>query len=471
MKMLNILVFAFIGFLMLAYTLQFFSMEKNLLILEDFYDIFDNVLEVRRYEKNYLLGVGSENIHTILEYLDSIDEDIKRQKENIIRVSGERKFLEFRSILTGYRDIFSTPHTVIYENTEDITRPMINAVKVRAKGKEMVGFAKMLRDDKQQSIRNSLKMIIIGFIVLTGEFFVFIIIGLHLQAKSILKRIGFVHQATRNVLKGNFEPINSHSAKEDEITDLIDAFNTMASELDNRQEMLIQSKKLASIGTFSSGIAHELNNPLNNISLSADTLLEDFSYLSEEEAKEIIADIITQTDRASNVVKNLLDFSRDKAPSSELLNIKDVLNSTKKLIANELRLNAIWMEDYVPETLPLVQGDLQKLQQVFLNLFVNAVHVMTEGGLIYMDAGIEPDGYVRININDTGTGIDPKNIERIFDPFYTTKEVGKGTGLGLSIVYGIVKKHGGYIEVKSKMNIGTTFSIFLPIASENQSEV
>ncbi|MFH1216429.1 MAG: ATP-binding protein [Pseudomonadota bacterium] len=464
MTLLNILVFIFIGFLVVAYTIQFFSMEKNLFILEDFHDLFDNVLEVRRYEKNYLLGVGSENIDTILEYLDTIDKDIIRQEDNIIRVVGWGKFLEFRDTLKGYREIFARPHSVGSLNETDTAKPVIDAVSVRSKGKEMIAFTRKLLDDKQQSIRTSLKLTIIGFIVLTGDFFFFIIIGLYFQAKSVLDRIAFVQQATRNVLNGNFEPIICKNVNQDEITDLIQAFNKMASELENRQEQLIQSRKLASIGTFSSGIAHELNNPLNNISLSADTLLEEYSSLSEKEMKEIITDIISQTDRATEVVKNLLDFSRDQAPSTRPLHIKQVVAATKKLIANELRLKSIWLEDYIPDDLPLVMGDLHKLQQVFLNLFVNSVYAMPDGGLIYIDAKQEPDEYVRISVSDTGGGIEPEKVEHIFDPFYTTKEVGKGTGLGLSIVYGIIKKHGGYIEVKSKMNVGTMFSIYLPIA-------
>lgn len=463
MNLLNVLVFIFIAFLIVAYTLQFYSMEKNLLILEDFHDLFDNVLEVRRYEKNYLLGVGSENIDTILDYLDTIDEDIDRQEDNIVRLTGRERLGNFRTIVDEYRAIFAGSHS---PGPEDAERMQIDEVSVRAKGMEMVEFTKVLLDDKQKSIRNSLKLTIIGFVVLTGDFFFFIIVGMYYQAKSVLDRIAFVQQATRNVLKGNFEPIICANDKQDEITDLIDAFNKMASELESRQEQLIQSRKLASIGTFSSGIAHELNNPLNNISLSADTLLEEYSSLSEEEVREILTDIITQTDRATEVVRNLLDFSRDNPPSTKPLHVKQIVAATRKLIANELRLKAIWLEDYIPDDLPLLMGDMHKLQQVFLNLFVNSIYVMPEGGLIHIDARQEPAGYVRINVSDTGSGIAPEKVGHIFDPFFTTKEVGKGTGLGLSIVYGIVKKHGGYIEVKSKINVGTMFSIYLPMASD-----
>jgi signal transduction histidine kinase len=465
MNLLNFIVFIFIGLLVIAYSYQFFSMETKLVNLEDFHDVFDNVLEVRRYEKNYFLHVGSENIEKITEYLDKIDADISKHEKDIIRVIGLDKFREFRANLDAYRHIFTTSAKTNGSNTK------IEEENLRLKGMKMVDLTRELLDNKQLRIRNSFKFTISSFIFITGIFFLFIIIGLRLQAKSVLARIAFVQRATKSIIAGNFKPIDYHTPQQDEITDLIRDFNTMADELDTKQEQLIQSRKLAAIGTFSSGIAHELNNPLNNISLSADTLHENFDDLTREEFHEIINDIINETHRASEVVKNILDFSRDQKPEVKLLNIKEVIASTKKLINNELRLNAIWLVQVIPANLPPVWGEMQKLQQVFLNLFLNAIPVMTKGGLIHVDAQEDPPGYIRINVNDTGTGIEPANIEHIFDPFYTTKEVGKGTGLGLSIVYGIVKKHGGYIEVKSEMNVGTTFSIILPIAAETPPQL
>jgi len=461
MKLLNIMVSIFICLLSAVYLYQFSSLEKKLMLLEEFHDLFDNVLEVRRYEKNYFLTVGIQNINKNLEYLDKIDTEIKRLKNSIIRVAGDDLLSDFQTSQKEYRALFLE---LLHANDEDAA---VAAETIRKKGNEMVKFGQELLHAKQLRIRNYFYWTIISFIVITGLFFVFIIIGLYSQAKSVLDRIASLNDATQNVLKGNFRPIDYNNQEQDEITDLISAFNKMASELDLRQEQLIQSKKLASIGTFSSGIAHELNNPLNNISLSAEILLEDGSDFTTQEGRKILEDILTQTDRATEVVKNLLDFSRDKKPLTQLLNIKHVLDSSRKLIANELRLNSIWLEDYVPESLPCIMGDMQKLQQVFVNLFINSIHVMPEGGLIYIDANEETDGYITLNVTDTGTGIKPENIEEIFDPFYTTKEVGKGTGLGLSIVYGIVKKHGGYIEVNSKINVGTTFSLFFPIATEN----
>ncbi len=458
---LYIMVFGVVIVLVSAYSWQIYSLENKLVTLENFHDFFDNVLEVRRYEKNLLFNIGDDNMNNILFYLNKIEEDVDKLGVDLEQVAGQAKFTEFKSNLARYKKIFD-PSCVYCE---------LDAKAIRYHGKAMVDFSSELLNLKQEQIKKSLKWILYSFIGSTASFFLLILLAFQLQAKSVIDRLAFVQQATRDLLQGKFTPIVDNAIKNDEVSNLILAFNKMGTEIEIKQEQLVQSRKLAAIGTFSSGIAHELNNPLNNISLSADALLEDYNELSEEEAKEIIGDIILQTERASEVVKDLLDFCREKTPTSARLNIKDVIGAAAKLIANQLRLNSIWIEDYIPDALPLIVGDSQKLQQVFLNLFVNAIHVMPKGGLIHLDAREEPEGYVRIDVGDTGTGIQPEKIEDIFDPFYTTKAVGHGTGLGLSIVYGIVKKHGGYIEVKSKIDVGSTFSIFLPIAATEEHQV
>ena len=454
------LIIAVISLLITAYSLQILSIEVKLTTLENFHALFDNVLEVRRYEKNFLLNVGGDNLEKIIFYLDNIDKDIEHLGSDIESVAGSTALHEFQNTLRTYKSTF----------TDSSSGIKVDPQAIRNKGKSLVDFVGKFLALKQVRIKKGLKMVLVSYILITGIFIFSILLLFKFQVKNVLQRISFLQQATNDLVNDNFTPIVDSGERNDEVSELIRAFNKMAAQLNIKQDQLIQSRKLAAIGTFSSGIAHELNNPLNNISLSADTLIEEYNDLDEAESKEILGDIMIQTDRASRIVRNLLDFSRDKEPSSGLLNIKEVTNATVKLIANQLRINAIWLEDYIHDDLPEINGDLQKLQQVFLNLFLNAIQVMPTGGLIYLEAMCEPEGYIKVNIGDTGTGISPEAQEHIFDPFYTTKEVGKGTGLGLSIVYGIVKKHGGYIEVKSKMNVGTTFSVYLPIAATETGE-
>lgn len=245
----------------------------------------------------------------------------------------------------------------------------------------------------------------------------------------------------------------------------------MAQELESRQEQLLQSRKLASIGTFISGIAHELNNPLNNISLTAETLQIVCSEMNNPEINELLQDILSQAERASQVVKNLLEFSRREKPNLRNLSVPELIDNTLNLVKNQVMITGIEVVKNVPVGLPLIKGKKQNLEQAFLNIITNAIQAMPDGGCLTIQAQRDTRGYVRIDITDTGVGIDPSNMEHIFDPFFTTKEAGSGTGLGLSLVYRIIRNHGGYIEVKSKLNKGTTFSIYLPIARDEQQDV
>lgn len=456
---ITVLFFGFGALMVPNYSWQIFSLEKKLQALENFHNLYDDVLELRRHEKNFLFGVGDENISIIFHYLDNIQVDVALLADDILEVTERKEFHDLLASLRQYNEIFKK-----YSYSAKIDHDVI-----RTHGKAMVDFTRNLLTRKQAAIYQDLRWIHYSFITITTVFFFLMVFLFKLQVRNVLNRLAFVQKATRDVIKDKFTPIVDNAKKRDEVSELILAFNKMVTELDARKEQLVQSRKLAAIGTFSSGIAHELNNPLNNISLSADMLREEYSSLPESEAMEIIDDIISQTERASLVVRNLLDFSREKAPSSAPLDIKEVVDHTHKLIANQLMISAIWFENYIHDDLPQIMGDMQKLQQVFINLFVNSIQAMPQGGLIYVDAQVVPDGYLRVIVNDTGPGIPPDIIGHIFDPFYTTKEVGAGTGLGLSIVYGIIKKHGGYIEVKSTVNVGTTFSIYLPIVGNEET--
>jgi len=456
---ITILFMVFGGLLVPDYSWQIFSLKKKLIALEQFHSFLDDILELRRYEKNFLFGIGNDNVSPILVYLRKIQSHIATQEDDILEVTDRREYDNFLSTFYHYKEIYRQ-----YSYSAKV-----DSLDIRESGRNMVEFAENLVKRNHDRLHSSLELLLYRFIAITGTLFFALILIFQLQVRNVLKRIAFVQKATRDVVKDKFTPIADNAKIQDEVSGLIIAFNKMVAEIDARKEQLVQSRKLASIGTFSSGIAHELNNPLNNISLSADTLMEEYGTLSETETKEIIADIISQTERASGVVKNLLDFSREKAPSSVPLRITDVVAASHKLIANQLMINSIWFENYIHEDLPLIMGDAQKLQQVFINLFVNSIQSMPQGGgLLYVDAQVAPDGMIKIIVNDTGPGIPPEIIGHIFDPFYTTKEV--GTGLGLSIVYGIIKKHGGYVEVKSKVNVGTTFIIYLPIAGNREEQ-
>jgi signal transduction histidine kinase len=242
----------------------------------------------------------------------------------------------------------------------------------------------------------------------------------------------------------------------------------MMGELESRQEQLVQSRKIAAVGTLTSGIAHELNNPINNISLILESLVEDGMTMGKSERLRLFQEAMAQTDRASETVKNLLEFSRASHPKMENISIEEIVDKTVRLVKNELRLNNIKFSKKVGDEIPEMTVDRSGIQQVLLNLFINSIQAMPKGGdlkvLIRLSDSLKE---VLIDIEDTGEGIPSDQLNNIFDPFFTTKREGEGTGLGLSVSYSIIKKHRGRIEVKSTLGQGTCFSIYLPIGVKN----
>jgi signal transduction histidine kinase len=222
---------------------------------------------------------------------------------------------------------------------------------------------------------------------------------------------------------------------------------------------------MSAVGTLTSGIAHELNNPLNNISITAEALIEGFDDYNAEQRMKMLRDIYSQTERASETVRSLLDFTRIDNARMESVDVAALVESTLKLVRNELTLHQVESSVDLPDDLPRVRGYLRNLQQVILNLFLNAVQAMPQGGRLRVAAAVD-DGFVRVDVEDDGCGIAPENLDRVFDPFFTTKEVGQGTGLGLSVSYGIVRKVGGRIEVESEPGKGTTFSVYLKVEDD-----
>jgi signal transduction histidine kinase len=245
----------------------------------------------------------------------------------------------------------------------------------------------------------------------------------------------------------------------------------MIKELDYRQEQILQSKKLAAIGTLASGIAHEVNNPLNNISLTAEALIEDRKMLTTDEGDELLQDIISEVTRASNVVNNLLDFSRSHGQMVfEPIEVAAVLQTTLKLIRNQIMLSGVQLKTNFPPEPYFIKGDTDGLKQVFINLVLNAIQAMQGGGLLSLGIVSNDEKTVTVQVGDTGSGMPPEIMEKVFDPFFTTKSIGQGTGLGLSVVYGIVNKHNGYIEVNSRAGKGTTFSVTLPRLTDDKQD-
>jgi signal transduction histidine kinase len=291
----------------------------------------------------------------------------------------------------------------------------------------------------------------------------------------------------KNLAKGNFDTQFVLSRK-DEISELAQAFNQMAVDLRKAQEQIIkeaentielertlrQSEKLATIGQMASGLAHEIGTPLNIIGGRAELIKR---KIKDREGEQKDLDIIIQqVERITKIIQQLLGFVRKKRPEQKNLNIKTLLQTTLDFLDHQIQKRGVKVVKDLKDNLPIVTGDSDQLQQVFLNLILNAIQSMPQGGELRIGAsskwiskeGIE-DGqreYVVLSVVDTGMGMKKELVENIFNPFFTTKG-DKGTGLGLTVSQGIVQDHEGWIEVESEIGEGSQFRVYLP-ASERK---
>jgi signal transduction histidine kinase len=230
------------------------------------------------------------------------------------------------------------------------------------------------------------------------------------------------------------------------------------------EEQLILTDRLASIGELSSGIAHELNNPLTSVIGFSQLIMEGDI---PEDIREELGTVYSEAQRAAGIVKNLLTFARKHTPVKQMSQINTVVEDVLRLRSYEQKVNNIEVEKHLDASLPQIMMDHFQMQQVFLNIVVNAECAMLDanqqGKLIITSQ--KSDNTVKVTFTDDGPGIGKDTLKHIFDPFFTTKEVGKGTGLGLSICHGIVTEHGGKIYAESKKGQGATFVVELPLGA------
>ncbi|MBN2361703.1 MAG: cache domain-containing protein [Deltaproteobacteria bacterium] len=252
-----------------------------------------------------------------------------------------------------------------------------------------------------------------------------------------------------------------------EIGLLVEAVNGMADALSKRQQQLEtcmhrqlgHSEKLASIGRLAAGIAHEVNNPLTGVLTFASMLKKRPTF--EEQDRQDLDIILHETTRVREIVKGLLEFAREVPSSKQPLDLNEVIGRTLPLLKNQKEFYKINVVERLAAGLPKIEGDQNQIQQVLLNLCLNACEAMPSGGQLTI-ATLHEHDQVQVSLSDTGCGIKQELLDRIFEPFFTTKPVGKGTGLGLSVSYGIIHQHNGTIEVNSAEGMGATFTVTFP---------
>lgn len=258
-----------------------------------------------------------------------------------------------------------------------------------------------------------------------------------------------------------------------EISTLNEMLTKKIEELKDTQNRLIQAEKLAATGELAAGLCHEINNPLSIIMNRIECLkIEAKELMLPESILKDLDVIASYAVKVSSIVQDLLIFSRHHPVEFRSVNLKEIIETVVVMLYEELNKNRCSVHVNIPPSVPAIYGDADRLEQVFQNLLANAIDAMPSGGNIYIDAevSVEKPDFVVVKVKDEGTGITEENLCRIFDPFFTTKKLGKGSGLGLSICYGIIKNHNGDISVKSALNEGSIFSVYLPIKEVTDSE-
>lgn len=481
-----------IGVAVLAYA-ELYFIEQRMLAGERISAFFDAVLEIRRFEKNYFLYHQEADYRENIAYVKQAG-GLLRENAGDFLVPPRYAFAATRTpyvALAGELDAMQArlaQYTVLMAQytrlpaTADAKQARLER-EIRRTGKEIVTAAEAIVATERRLLhawldghRRNLALSIAALTLLVFG------IG-HALSRRVVRPLKDMEENMEAVARGSRDKLEMRSTDR-EIVSLTNAFNHVMQELELRQKHLLRSEKLASLGTLLSGVAHELNNPLSNISTSCQILSEELDEADTAYKRELLGQIDEQTIRARNIVRALLDFARDRAFKKNKFHIARLVDETLRFLKGEIPAD-LRIESEVPADL-VIEADRQRLQQVLLNMLKNAIDAIDGPGEIHLRAarhdGTHPPRLpagaaslsfgqcehrgevVDIELRDSGQGIPREVLPRVFDPFFTTKEVGQGSGLGLFIAYEIVEQHDGCIAVASLPGEGTVFVIRLPMS-------
>jgi len=454
----------FIAAMIIAMLLILYRLDTKtqFLVIADRYT--NEIQQARRYEKNYFL-YGSD-LKNVLDHALTAQEMMHSSSVELEKVLGKENLKTLTEHLDEYLRLLHELEA-LDKNLAEGELPQHPGIEnnLREHGSMMVSFALELSDKERKNVRSMFTWAMRWPFVFLVLLLLLAIWESNFLSRQMIRRLSRLMSFTKRIAEGDFSPIMPVRKYRDEFSNVNMALNSMMHELHRRQELMIESHKLRAIGTLTAGVAHELNNPINNITLTAAGLEEDYQTMSDEERLDLVKDLVSQAERAGRIVKNLLDFARESEIKTEQLNLSDLLNETLKLAQNEIKLRKVQVELDYEEALPFIHGDRQQLSQVFLNLVLNALDAMKDkkGRLEIAISRADTPGFLVTEVKDNGSGIPNHILHRIFEPFFTTKQTGRGTGLGLSVSLGIIQQHGGDIRVESAPGLGTVFSVLLPI--------
>lgn len=552
MKIREKLFFGFGLYVFLAAILGFVAYKElrtistRLVLVEKADDITNTLLEVRRYEKNFLLFKDRESYNELQKYLvilnkaiDDIKVEISREiggkdharmkqtiadyerlmgtiaenyssqktQENLVRIAGQKMERQlgaiepepFIALRRQEKNVMLYKNQDAYvdfkqsvESSSVADRPEVrdyqalvgslyllyeaekdSIEKMRHTARAIQSFTQNLSKKERADIDSTIKMAIhlkmIGLVLL-------LIVGTIISIKlatSIATPLRMLERITKKIAQGDFSEAIEVKGK-DELASLELAFNQMEDNLKDarlsleyvieklreKQAQLVEAEKLASVGLLAAGIAHEINNPLTSVLTFSNLMLEQCP--KDDPRCDKLRIMVRETERARNIVRQLLNFGREANIKPVRININRPVEEIMDSLVAQGAFKEIELSVVLGEDLPDVYADPAQIGQVVLNLALNAIHAIIPPGKLEVSTRAAA-GFVEIVFQDTGSGIAGEHMGKIFDPFFTTKGETKGTGLGLAVSYGIIKKHGGDIEVASTMGKGTTFTVRVPV--------
>lgn len=455
--------------MMLKAASPIFDEEENLIgilyggtLLNRNFEIVDKVKETV-FEKVKYKG---KDIGTATIFQDDVRISTNVRHDNGTRALGTRVAEEVYDQVVyegepwiGRAYVVNDWYITAYEPITDVTDKIIGILYVG------------VLEEKYNDIRQGT---ILTFAAITIAGALVALIVSYFFAQRILVPIFMLVDASKAVAGGDLDA-NVEINTNDELEDLVDSFNAMAQALKKRDEQLkdfatqriMASERLALIGQLSANVAHELNNPLTGIVTYSHLILEETDC--DDPQRNSIEKIVGQATRCRDIIRGLLDFSRQRKPDKSLSNINTVMEDCLSFVENQALFLNIEITTDFQEDLPMMIIDASQIERVIMNMIINAAEAMDGSGELSLATRSGPySEHVELEFKDTGQGISPEDLEKIFDPFFTTKDVGHGTGLGLAISYGIVKAHRGSISVESEVSKGTTFIVRLPINSMDE---
>ena len=453
---------------------KYYVLNQKLQVIQRKNSVFNDILEARRYEKNFFISLDPKHLKDALTYLSHAQQKLTDILQRYHRYTHARDLDEKLEELQEYRDALSSLLTRYRrESASKFSSKVVSSVfqeqdKIRNLGRRITEDMEVMINREHSNVKHLIRESSNYFIMELAAIFVLSCFTALFLVFNVNRPLKSIENAIHKIAQGDYNNIPSISTG-DEFESLVGSLNSMISELNRRNDQLVQSEKMASLGTLTSGVAHELNNPLNNISTSLQIMLEELEEGDLEYQRELLQETEKQIERARDIVKALLEFSRERSFTLVPVRFRDLVDNTIKLIKGEMPANVELRVEVPPE----IQGrmDPRRIQQILINLILNGVQAMEEGGVLSVRAH-EDKGYrgFCFDVQDTGRGIPPENLSKIFDPFFTTKQVGQGAGLGLSVSHGIIERHGGRIDVKSEIGKGTTFTVFLPTDGLSECE-